>query len=301
MRKNYQLTFQQFLQNPSGPYSAFFGRRTDIKANLDHRFSELIKKYNAFKCEIYKDEDDYLFYIKIPSEKYDNLFYDTVLRLKPNNEGAITDLTLMNYEINFYSNSPAFVFTYAYVFNKDDLFIDFLKTRISNEALHNPPEVRNPFEIYGFEKSLYFALSYIKRNSYHVKSSIGFKCKKLNKDALKTKIKHSQDKMVEYNIAKQKELQKKREQNKTKQRSDKKGIELNKKLDRRERSIKNGSAIKNTQIDKTVEEIIGSEKKVSKDNKMKNSVIKPKKSTSDNPRNKLIKPKKSTVKNKKKK
>lgn len=297
MINNYRLTFQQFLQNPSGPYSAFFGRRSDIKSNLDKRFSDLVKKYGAFETKIYKnDKKEFLFHIKIPSEKYEKLFYDTVIRLRPISNSSLSDFTLMNYEINVYSNSPAFVFTYAYVFNKDGLFIEFLKGRISNKALTDRPKIKNPFEIYGFEKSLYFALSYIKLNSYHVKSKIQSMSESLNESSIRDKIIHSDDIMEKYNKLKEREQNKKKAEKGTvsKLKSDKKGRELNKKIEKKVRNIENGNKPnKKKRIDKLANEIVKSKKSTIKSkNKSRKKITEQ--------RNNIIKPKYSTIKNKKK-
>ena len=202
------LTFQQFLQNPTGPYSAYFGKRENIKRDLNERFGKLLAT-GKISCNIFKDKYDYYYHVKIPSETFDKILYDVVIKLEPLIEGSRADSTLLNYKVTFFSNSPAFVYTYAWVFNNDGNVIPFLKTKIDNKAFLDEPKVKNPVHIYGFEKSLYFALLYIKYKNFHVRSNLST-AKQLNTKRLLENIKHADIIMKEYEFEKQKEALKKK-------------------------------------------------------------------------------------------
>jgi hypothetical protein len=69
---------------------------------------------------------------------------------------------IANGKVSVFSNSPSFLFTYAYVVNKDGFLITELKTKVSKKAISDKPSVTNPTEVYGFEKSIYFALLYLR-------------------------------------------------------------------------------------------------------------------------------------------
>ena len=209
-----EMTFQQFLQNPTGPYSSFFGKRENIKLDLELRFNKLLAnaKDKEFPITVqYVNNGDCYFHIKTPSEQYANIFYDVVIQLTPKMEAAKTEGTFLNYNLLFFSNSPSFVYTYAFVSRKDKLLIPFLTNKIDNIALTTPPTVKNPIEIYGFEKSIYFALLYIKYKNYHVKTALlpAYKTKMLNKAVISSKCKDSKTIMIEYNAEKKKEQLKK--------------------------------------------------------------------------------------------
>lgn len=202
------MTFQQFLQNPTGPYSAFFGKRENIKQDLNSRFYTLLgnTKNKDFDCRTYKKDNAYYFHIKIPSEKYKTILYDVVIKLVPQDTAVLMENTLKNYNLQFFSNSPAFVYTYAYVSKKDKLLLPFLEKKLNKQALTKPPTVKNPIEIYGFEKSIYFALLYIEYKNYHIKSAIPLEMQKNFKElSIVSDCKHSDDIMKEYNLEKQKE------------------------------------------------------------------------------------------------
>ena len=286
------LTFQQFLQNPTGPYSAYFGRRADIKKDLNERFGKLLAS-GKISCYNYKDGDSYVFHVKIPSEKFSNMMYDVVIRLEPLIEGSKTDSTLLNYKVTFFSNSPAFVFTYAYVFNKDENLIPLLRAKIDPRALKEEPKVKNPVQIYGFEKSLYFGLLYIKYKNFHIKSNLA-SAKKLDGKRLLDSIRHSSDIMKEYELEKQREALKKKNEKKANAKNNRKqASEIKKQANKTTRDYiqeeTNDTPLKHYQINKMLRE---EERKLEKQNR----VIKPGKGTVKNTpktkKAKVIKPKK---------
>lgn len=192
-------TIQQFLNNPIGDNSAVYGRRDIIIHNLENRFDKLIKTYlNKFKFYVNEIQGSYYFYIQLPSETYpEKLTYDIVIEFLPIGN-AKGDLTINNYAIRLFSNNPNFIFTYAYVYNKDGLIIDFLKNKIGSKCLHEKPKIKNPHLSYGFEKSVYFALLYIKYLGLTSKSNIAGKLeKRLTKDFIRKKVKTPEEKMTE--------------------------------------------------------------------------------------------------------
>lgn len=160
------ITMKQFLINPTGSGSANVARRDRIRADLENRYAELYKKNKKlFKVKPYIDKTNNEFYyvFKIPSEEYydENLTYDVVIKFIPpkNNIGEFDNLN--GFYMNIFSNSPNFMFTYAYVFYHDGIIIDWLRDKIPPRALTEKPDVRNPDQVYGFEKSIYFALLYL--------------------------------------------------------------------------------------------------------------------------------------------
>jgi hypothetical protein len=198
------MTMTQLIQNPTGPYSAYFARRDLTIRNLEERYRSLMQQRGSdLKLKQLRDKDDYYFFFKIPSETYEKLHYDVVIKFSPIVDQSKSDFSLNNYRVQLFSNSPNFVFTYAYVYNQDDMLIDFLKPKISEKALTEAPGIRNPIQSYGFEKSVYFALLYIKGNRLNVKSSGNWsQADKLNRKDLLKAVDGSEEKMRQNNRAK---------------------------------------------------------------------------------------------------
>lgn len=143
-----------YLSNPYGKGSAFINRKI-IYANLMDKYNSLIKKNKIFTTFIYKDGPNYYCHIRIPSESIENMTYDVIIFIKHSS-------SIIRYnEFKVFSNCPSFVFTYAYVFNKNKMLIDFLKNQFDDEVLSEDPTIRNPNKVLGFEKSIFYALNYL--------------------------------------------------------------------------------------------------------------------------------------------
>jgi hypothetical protein len=204
------LTLNQFLINPSGRHTAFLSSRESIIRDLQTRFFNLMKKTKNLVFKVYKNKDDYIFHFKIPSEKFINeLFYDVVLLFTPPDEQTKVDRNITRYEMKFFSNSPAFIFTYAYVLNSNDLLVDILKDKINKKALTEEPSQRNPVETLGFEKSCYFAGLYIKENNLLNKFQLDNNLFLFKEDDFKKKIKSDEKKLQEYNELKKEKIKEK--------------------------------------------------------------------------------------------
>ena len=195
------LNLKQLLTNPTGRYSAYMSARYKIIEDLNNRYGKLIKKHSKFKFHIYKQKTSYIFWFRIPSENFDKLFYDVFIEFKPNIH-CISDYTIENYDIKLFSNSPAFMFTYTYVLNDNKMIVQGLKDKCSKEALKNPPTMKNPVEVYGFEKSCYFACKFISDNKLINKNELEQNKKNITKEIIRDKCKSQEEKLIEYNKVK---------------------------------------------------------------------------------------------------
>lgn len=165
------ITMNDFLTNPTGKSSASFTRRDLVIANLGYRYNELVKK-TPITHTLYKCDDYYLFYVRVPSEKYqDRLIYDVIVQFMITDKNSERkSITINDLPMKMYSNSPNFMFTYAYVYNQDDNLVNFLTNKLNSKALTDEPKVKNPQFSYGFEKSVYFALLHIKKSQLNFRN-----------------------------------------------------------------------------------------------------------------------------------
>lgn len=190
------LTIKQLLTNPTGKYSAFMSARYKIIEDLNKRYVSLLNKHKTIKFKVYKKKDNYIFYFKMPSEKYNELFYDVVIEFVYDKE-LKSSFTIEDYTLKLFSNSPAFTYTYTYVLNTNNMLVDDLKPKCSTLALTQPPSVRNPVEIYGFEKSCYFACKYIMEYGLTLKNELddnkhSYSKSIINKDCMSQELKINQ-------------------------------------------------------------------------------------------------------------
>lgn len=160
------INIHQYLRNPTGKGSSFVAARYRIRQSLDQAFIRLLRRYRRqFSAAPYLDENgitgtkgNLIYWCKVPSETYDinRISYDVIILIEYDES-----LSLLDRNIKMFSNSPDFIFSYCFLFNKNDLLPDFIKSKIPTEALTIPPNIRNPQQIMGFQKQLYFALRYL--------------------------------------------------------------------------------------------------------------------------------------------
>lgn len=180
-----RMTFEQYIVNPMGRSNAILSSsvREIMKKDYTRRFSNVLLRENGkINYAIYAAKGAvYFVHIKIPSEVVKDFYYDVVLKFKGTTGLAGSMARLDKYEVQFFSNDPAFVFNYAHVFRKNDMFIDELKSKMSKQAIKKPPKETNPNELVGYVKSLYFAYLFMQQrglfNPSHLASATPFDIK----------------------------------------------------------------------------------------------------------------------------
>jgi len=154
------MTLQKYISNPTGKGSAYVANRAAIKGGLNMTFIKLLRNYRKqfYAMPFVYGNGDLLFYVKVPSEKYDinKISYDVCFLFKYEKE-----VERKNRQIFMYSNSPSFIFTYCYTYNVHGFLIDKLKSKLPNLALTKAPDIRNPIQSLGYEKSTYIAARYL--------------------------------------------------------------------------------------------------------------------------------------------
>lgn len=158
-----KITFEEYIKNPMGNKTAVFTQREMLRNIYVDKFDKILLRENgAIEHHLFRDDDKYIVYLKIPSEKIKGIYYDVVIEFYPGNIVTGMGASLKNYNIKVFSNDPAFIFTYAYVFNKNKLIIDDLIPKIGKIALEEKPSIKNPNQVIGYVKTLYFAYLYMK-------------------------------------------------------------------------------------------------------------------------------------------
>ena len=156
------MTLENYILNPMGKKNAVLNAtaREAIKSSYSQKFGNImVREHGIINYRLYKDTKKNHFYahFKIPSETVDNFYYDVVLKFYTNENVEESGRNLLKYYVKFYSNDPAFVYTYAYVFSHNGLLVDELKPRMSKKALSTKAKEKNPYNQVGYVKTIYFA------------------------------------------------------------------------------------------------------------------------------------------------
>ena len=156
------MTLDEYIKNPMGKDNAVLNATTRelIRAQYSAKFDNILLRENG-KIEYYlythSKKNTYWVHAKIPSETVKNFYYVVIFKFYTTEKVSSGGSNLFEYNVRFFSNDPAFVFTHAHVFRENDLFIEELRSKMSKEALKKSPTTTNPHNNLGYVKTIYFA------------------------------------------------------------------------------------------------------------------------------------------------
>jgi hypothetical protein len=155
------ISFDKYIDNPSGGTSVITNRKM-YKDLYTSKFDKILLRENGkIDFKVYKDnkskDDSFYIHIKVPSEVIAKFYYDVVIHLSTVETTKKASTNLRQYQVKFFSNDPAFVYTFAHAFSEHHIFVEDLKPRMSKVALKSLAKTKNPTNQIFYVKSLYFA------------------------------------------------------------------------------------------------------------------------------------------------
>lgn len=158
-----KMTFDEYIQNPMGKENAVISNRVMYRNLYTSKFSNiLLREGGKIEYKAYNVGKRYICYLKIPSEAIKEFYYDVLIEFTPP-KGKITGSSLKDYTVRFYSNDPSFVYTFAYSFIKNKIFFSDFADKMSRKAVKTPAKEKNPQNLVGYVKSLYFAYLFMEK------------------------------------------------------------------------------------------------------------------------------------------
>lgn len=153
------FNLRNYYNNPSGKGSAIVNNQKQLREHYQDMLSKIEDK---MKIKWYKLKNSSLIcHISLPSSSIDKISYDILFQFNTGELDSINERNLNDIPMKVFSNCPSFTFTYAYVFNKNKILIDWLKIKIPSTVLTKKSEVRNKYNIISYEKSLYLSVLYL--------------------------------------------------------------------------------------------------------------------------------------------
>lgn len=151
-------TIKEFIDNPAIDGNKYYTNIVNTR-QFEFRYKRLVNKYPDFDVFIFIENANSIYYlIIVPSEVRKN-DYDVVVHMVGDGDN------ISNWKIrNLFSNNPAFIFEFAYVFNKNDFLIPFLSNKYVPEVLSIKPKIHNRNYALGYDHSIYHALRYLYDN-----------------------------------------------------------------------------------------------------------------------------------------
>ena len=196
------MTLDEYILNPMGKKNAVLNAaaREGIRKMYKFKFDNIMLRENGkLKYHLFKKSDDntYWAYFKIPSETVKDFYYDVVFKFYADNDVKDAGRNLFKYNIKFFSNDPAFTFTYAYVFAKNHLFVEELMRKMSTKALKTAAVEKNPNDVIGYVKIIYFAYLVMENRNLNKISKFESEAKPFDLAYLYKEIENTDDKIEE--------------------------------------------------------------------------------------------------------
>lgn len=164
MSKKYQ-TLSEFMRSP-------FHRTDSMEKDMKYeaKYNEFIRENKIYVAGYMNIEDSYYIHIKVPSEsqKAGKYEYDVVIRFFTDDPSVLKSLSLRAYYIQFFSNSPSFIYKYAALYKKEGYLIDLLYNKLDPDYVNVMPEKTNSDMELSYDKSIYFACKFLSAAKFRV-------------------------------------------------------------------------------------------------------------------------------------
>ena len=159
-------TIKEFLVSP-------FGLGQNMEKDMKYKLRyDSMNASSKIKVEGYTSiSDDYYIHLKVPSESDSTRIYDVVIRFF-NPDRKVFD-NLGKYYIQFFSNSPGFMFQYAVLYKLHGFLIEDLYNKMDPEFINKLPEKSNPNMKMTYDSSIYFACKFLSESNFHYLSKFG--------------------------------------------------------------------------------------------------------------------------------
>lgn len=215
-----KITYTQYINNPLGEKNSVITNRGIYqKLYRDKLDKILLREGGKVKYNLYKSKDSYYIHFKMPSEVIEKFYYDTIIEFYTDDSLKEKSTSLKDYYVKFYSNDPAFVYTFAHAFIKNQLFITDLESKMTKESVKTVAKEKNPKNLVGYVKSLFFAYLLINDYGLFSKSIYDATALSYSKSKLLKDVEHAKDKVRERQEAEEKK-RKERRREREKQRLD---------------------------------------------------------------------------------
>jgi len=163
-------TLDQFVKNP------FRTKNTQKQLKYEDRYQKFSKS-NKIKIESTLEmEKNYFIHLKVPSESQKGrLHYDVVVQFFTPNKRVENELTVKHYYVQFFSNSPGFIYKYASLYHLQGYLIETLADKCQPGILDILPDKANSsYELY-YDSSIYYACRYLQDHKIEILSKLNLK------------------------------------------------------------------------------------------------------------------------------
>lgn len=163
-------TLREFIERP------FHQKNEQKYLKYDARY-QVYKKSNKIKVvRVLEFEKNYFIHITVPSESQKGAtVYDVVVQFFTPLSQVERSLSLENYYVQFFSNSPGFIYKYAALYKLEGYLIESLFDKFQPGILDTLPDKANKdYELF-YDSSIYYAARYLLDNKLRLLGKFNIK------------------------------------------------------------------------------------------------------------------------------
>lgn len=166
------------FQTLEGFLAAPFGSREPKSNEFEQKYQKLKSNKRIHIEASTKIEDNYLLHIKVGSDSNQNVFYDVILLFFTDDNSIKRDISFRKYYVQFFSNSPSFIYQYATLYKQNNGLIEMLYDKLDPEYVDKTPDKANPSMKLSYDKSIYSACRFMQDNPVSAFSKAGILVRK---------------------------------------------------------------------------------------------------------------------------
>lgn len=165
-------------QTLEGFLAAPFGSREPKSNEFEQKYQKLKSNKRIHIEASTKIEDNYLLHIKVGSDSTQSVFYDVILLFFTDDPMISKGISFRKYYVQFFSNSPSFIYQYAALYKQNNGLIEMLYDKLDPEYADKVPEKANPSMKLSYDKSIYSACRFMQDNPISAFSKAGYLVRK---------------------------------------------------------------------------------------------------------------------------
>lgn len=167
MKQDKLQTIGEFMRSPLNNSNS-----NSKQSDYDKKY-ELFKNTNKLKVGGFTSiGDTYFIHMIIPSDSNPDRNYDVIIKFSPP-DGYERTTSLRYYYIQFFSNSPGFIYKYAVLYKEHGLLIEELYNKMDPEYMNTLPSKTNSSMDLSYDKSIYFVCRFLSDHQFRYLSKIG--------------------------------------------------------------------------------------------------------------------------------
>ena len=168
-------TIGEFMYSP-------FGESGSMDKNVKYAklYEDFVQKHKIYIAGFTIIGESYYVHVRVPSESHSDgkYEYDVVIKFFTNKPELNKTISLRQYYMQFFSNSPGFMYRYAALYKKHGYLIKEIYDKLDPEYADVMPDKTNADMELSYDKSIFFACKFLSDGRFRYLNKIGLLVRK---------------------------------------------------------------------------------------------------------------------------